>query len=200
MRTCLDGGRTQEKYCVEPGTYSGIVLLYSTHTGEPLALMNDGYVQHMRVGGCAGLGADVLARRDAEVLGLIGSGGMARTYLEAIALVRPLRLVKVFSPTRQHREQFAEEMSERLGLPIAAVETAEEAVREGDIVATATDAMARTFNRGWVRPGTHVTCVTRRELDKSIVARADVVVQLGVHTIPPGTPVPDMQWPMSAVA
>jgi radical SAM/Cys-rich protein len=69
--TWPDDGRTQDKYCVEPGTYSGIVLLYSTHTGEPLALMNDGVVQHMRVGGCAGLGTDVLARPDAEVLGLV---------------------------------------------------------------------------------------------------------------------------------
>ena len=57
--------------------------------GEPLALMNDGYIQHMRVGGCAGLGAETLARADAEVLGLVGSGGMARTYLEAIHLARP---------------------------------------------------------------------------------------------------------------
>src|SRR5919199_3972992 len=119
MRTCLDGGRTQEKYCVEPGTYSGIVLLYSTHTGEPLALMNDGYVQHMRVGGCAGLGAEVLARPESEIVGMIGSGGMARTYLEAIALVRPPRQVKVFSLTPEHRQQFADEMCERLGVPLA---------------------------------------------------------------------------------
>jgi ornithine cyclodeaminase/alanine dehydrogenase-like protein (mu-crystallin family) len=117
-----NGVRTQEKYCVQPGTYSGIVLLYSIRNGEPLALMNDGYVQHMRVGGCAGLGVETLARPDAEVLGLLGSGGMARTYLDAIHRVRRLRQVKVFSPTREHREQFADEMSERLGLPIAPVE------------------------------------------------------------------------------
>jgi ornithine cyclodeaminase/alanine dehydrogenase-like protein (mu-crystallin family) len=192
-------GRTQEKYCVQPGTFSGIILLYSIHNGEPLALMNDGYIQHMRVGGCAGLGVETLARADAEVLGLVGSGGMARTYLEAIHLVRPLRQVKVFSPTREHREQFADEMGERLGLEVVAVDTAERAVVDSDIVVTATDAMASTFRAEWVKPGTHVTCVTRRELDDSIVSRADIVVQLGIHTIPPGTPVPGMHWPMSAV-
>jgi ornithine cyclodeaminase/alanine dehydrogenase-like protein (mu-crystallin family) len=106
----------------------------------------------------------------------------------------------VFSPTRANRERFADEMSERLGVQIQAVDSAEAAVRDGDIVATATDAMAPTFDPDWVRPGTHLTCVTRRELDKRIVSRADVVVQLGVHTIPPGTPVPGMGWPMSAVA
>ena len=193
-------GRTQEKYCVEPGTYSGIILLYSIRNGEPLALLNDGVIQHLRVGGCAGLGVEVLARQDADVLGLLGSGGMARTYLEAIHLVRPLRQVKVFSPTREHRERFADEMGERLGLSIQPVESAEAAVRGSAIVATATDAMAPTFRPEWVEPGTHVTCVTRRELDKRIVQRADVVVQLGVHTIPPGTPVPGLDWPMSAVA
>jgi alanine dehydrogenase len=193
-------GRTQEKYCVQPGTYSGIILLYSIHNGEPLALMNDGHIQHMRVGGCAGLGVETLARADAAVLGLVGSGGMARTYLESIHLVRSLRQVKVFSPTREHRALFADEMAERLGLDVMAVETAEQAVRDSDIVATATDAMASTFDADWVGPGTHVTCVTRRELDESIVSRADIVVQLGIHTIPPGTPVRGMQWPMSAVA
>ncbi len=70
-------GRTQEKYCVEPGTYSGIILLYSTTNGEPLALLQDGYLQHVRVGAAAGIGADVLARPDARSLGLIDSGGMA---------------------------------------------------------------------------------------------------------------------------
>ena len=195
-----DGGKTTEKYCVQPGTYSGIILLYSIRNGEPLALMNDGYVQHMRVGGCAGLGVEGLAREDGDVLGLLGSGGMARTYLEAIHQVRSLRQVKVFSPTREHREQFAGDMGELLGLSIRPVETAEEAVRGSAIVATATDAMAPTFRPEWVEPGTHVTCVTRRELDGTIVERADVVVQLGVHTIPPGTPVPGMHWPMSAVA
>ena len=194
------GGKTQEKYCIQPGTYSGIILLYSIHNGEPLALMNDGYVQHMRVGAAAGIGVDVLARRDAEVLGMIGSGGMARTYLQAINEVRSLRLVKVYSPTPGHRDAYAAEMGERLGLTVEPVDSAEAAIRGSDIVATATDAMAPTFEPEWVDPGTHVTCVTRRELDKRLVARADLVVQLGTHPIPPGTPVPDMGWPMSAVA
>jgi alanine dehydrogenase len=193
-------GQTQEKYCVEPGTYSGVILLYGLANGEPLALINDGYLQHLRVGGCAALGVDVLARQDTAVVGLLGSGGMARTYLEAIALVRPLHAVKVYSPTPEHRQAYAEEMAERVGVPITPVESAEIAVRGSDIVVTATDSMRPTFSGEWVDPGTHITCVTRRELDQSIVRRADVVAQLGVHTIVPEGRVPGMEWPQSGVA
>jgi alanine dehydrogenase len=188
------GGATEEKYCMQPGTYSGIILLYSIENGEPLALMNDGYLQHMRVGGSAGLGAEVLAREDAATLGMLGSGGMAETYLEAIAAVRPLRLVRVYSPSRDHREAYAREMARRLEIEVVAVESPEEAVRGSAIVSTATDAMGPTFEAAWVEPGAHVTCVSRRELDEAIVERADVVVQLGISTIPQSFPVPGLEW------
>ena len=59
-------GKTVEKYCVEPGTFCGIVMVFSTRNGEPLAIINDGIIQHMRVGGCAGLGAKYLSREDSE--------------------------------------------------------------------------------------------------------------------------------------
>jgi alanine dehydrogenase len=65
-------GATEEKYCMEPGTYSGIILLYRSSTGEPLAILQDGYLQHMRVGASAGLGTDLLARRDATTIGIVG--------------------------------------------------------------------------------------------------------------------------------
>jgi alanine dehydrogenase len=194
------GGSTEEKYCIEPGTYSGIILLYSIRNGEPLALLNDGYLQHMRVGGSAGLGVDLLARPDAEVVGMLGSGGMARTYLEAIAEVRPLRLVKVFSPTRANREAYAEEMSEQLGVQVVPVDSAEEAVRGSQIVATATDALEPTFRAEWVEPGTHLTCVTRRELDAAIIGRADLVAQLGIASIPRDNPLPGLDWPSANMA
>ena len=64
-----DGSRTEQKYCVEPGTYCGLVLLFSTGNGAPLAMMNDGHLQHMRVGGAAGIGTKLLARADAKDVG-----------------------------------------------------------------------------------------------------------------------------------
>jgi alanine dehydrogenase len=193
-------GKTEEKYCIEPGTYSGIILVYSITNGEPLAMMNDGYLQHMRVGASAGIGADALARPDAQVLGMIGSGGMARSYLEAIAEVRPLQSVKVFSPNEEHRLAYASEMGEKLGLDIIAVDSAEAAVRGCDIVSTATDAMGSTFDFDWVSRGAHVTCVTRRELGPGMVDRADVVAQLGINTIPEEFHIPGLEWPSAAMA
>ena len=74
-------GKTVEKYCVQPGTYCGFVMVFSTKNGEPLAIINDGIIQHMRVGACAGLGVKYLSREDSKTLGIFGSGGMARTYL-----------------------------------------------------------------------------------------------------------------------
>lgn len=193
-------GRTTEKYCVEPGTYSGIILLYSITNGEPLALLQDGYLQHVRVGAAAGIGVDLMARPDADTLGLIGSGGMARTYLEAIAEVRALREVRVYSTTPANRERFAAAAREELGLEIRAVDSAEAAVREASIVATATDAMGATFDPAWLSAGTHVTCVTRRELSAELIERADRTLQLGVNTIPYGTPVPGMEWKAGGIA
>ncbi len=69
------GGRTEEKYCVRPGLFCGLVLLFDTETGKPLALLNDGYLQHLTVGAGPGIGTKYLARADSAVLGVIGSGG-----------------------------------------------------------------------------------------------------------------------------
>jgi alanine dehydrogenase len=193
-------GKTEEKYCMQPGTYSGIILVWSIRNGEPLALIQDGYLQHMRVGGCAGLGAETLARPDACTLAVIGSGGMARAYLEAIALACKLERGRVYSPTPAHRARYCEEMEARLGIALEPADTPEAAVRGADVVITATDALAPTFDAAWVAPGAHVTCVSRRELSPALLERADVVVQLGQHTIVPDAPIPGMEWPSSAVA
>lgn len=193
-------GRTSEKYCVEPGTYSGIVLLYAMRNGEPVALLQDGYLQHARVGAAAGIGTDLLSRPEAAVLGLIGSGGMARSYLSAIAEVRDLRLVRVYSPTPEHRSALAEEMGAALGIEVFAVGEPREAVEGADIVATATDAMGPTFDPAWLGPGTHVTCVTRRELGAGLLARAERVVQLGENTLPRGARVPFLEWKAGGIA
>jgi alanine dehydrogenase len=113
------GTRTQEKHCLRPGTFCGLVFLLSARTGEPLAILNDGIVQHLRVGADAAIGTRYAAREDARVLGLLGSGGMARSHLEALLRVRRLERVQVFSPTREHRERYAAEMRDQHGLEVS---------------------------------------------------------------------------------
>ena len=137
----VDGVLREEEYCVEPGTYCGLVLLFSSDNGAPLALLNDGVIQTMRVGASAGLGAKYLAREDARTVGLIGSGNMARTHLDAFCQVRPIERARIYSATQAHREVFAEEMSAKLSIDVTAVATAREAVQGADILSTCTNSM-----------------------------------------------------------
>src|SRR5438045_8154550 len=88
--TEYNGAVTQEKYCTRPGLYCGLILLTSIETGEPLAFLNDGYLQHMRVGADGGIGVKYLANEDAEVVGMLGAGGMARTHMEHFTRVRKI--------------------------------------------------------------------------------------------------------------
>jgi ornithine cyclodeaminase/alanine dehydrogenase-like protein (mu-crystallin family) len=177
-------GKTVEKYCVEPGTFCGIVMVFSTRNGEPLAIINDGILQHMRVGGCAGLGAKYLSREDSSTVGIYGSGGMARTYLLAFNEVRNIGQVKVFSPNRNNREAYAKEMSQKLGIKTTPVERPEDVMRGSDIVATCTDSIQIVVDDpGWVEPGMHLTCVKANEWNPEIVNQADVVIKMGRPTL-----------------
>lgn len=175
-----DGYWRENKYCVRPGTFFGLILLMSTQNGEPLAFINDGVLQHMRVGGGAGIGARHLARRDADTVGILGAGGMARTYLEAFHVARPISRAKVFSPTPANRERFAEEMSAKLGIAVEPAASAREAVRGAAILATCTDSMVPTFEAEWLEPGMHVTMLGPRELSQAVLDRCDVKIRQGV--------------------
>ena len=176
-------GKTVEKYCVEPGTFCGIIMVFSTRNGEPLAIINDGIIQHMRVGGCAGLGAKYLSREDSAVIGIFGAGGMARAYLLAFNEVRKIREVRIYSPTTKNRETYADEMGQKLGIKITPVERSEDAVRGCDIVATCTDSIQVVVNdSGLIEPGMHLTCVKANEWNPEIVEKSDLVIKMGRAT------------------
>jgi ornithine cyclodeaminase/alanine dehydrogenase-like protein (mu-crystallin family) len=178
------GGETEEKYCMQPGTWCGLVMVFSVRNGEPLAMINDGLLQHMRVGGCAGLGVKYMARQDASVVGMFGSGGMARSYLEAIAEVRKIKKVKVFSPTKANRDAYAREMTGKLDLEVVAVDRPELVVRDADVVATCTDSTRTVFDEPeWLKEGAHITCVRACEVGPKVLARCDVSLKLGKNTI-----------------
>ena len=174
-----DGTWTEEKYCIEPGTYCGLILLISTETGEPLAFINDGALQQMRVGAGAALGVKHLAREDSETVGMIGSGGMARTFLEAFTRVRPITRARVYSPTKANREAYAEEMSGKLGVEVTPVATPQEAVKGCDILSSCTDAMQPVYDAAWIEPGMHVTNLGRREMPEEATDVFDVVIRQG---------------------
>jgi alanine dehydrogenase len=179
-----DGFTVEDKYCIERGRYCGLIFLISTRNGEPLAIMNDGYLQHMRVGACAGLGTKYLARKNSKVVAMIGSGGMARTYAIAITEVRPIELVRVFSPTKSNRDTYAREMQERLKINVVAVNSAEQALKGADIVALTTDSLVPVIKAEWLESGMHINNVRNNEAGPDVLKRVDVIARLGTSTLP----------------
>ena len=164
-----------------PGNrYVGLVLLFSTHTGEPLAIMPDGVMQRARVGATNGIAAKYLAREDANVLAVLGSGWQAGAQVTAHDAVRDLTDIRVYSPNRKNREAFAEEMSEVIGKEVRACDSGEEACRGADMVACATNAIMSVFPRDWLEPGMHIGTVRpgATEVDKSAWDSIDVFALL----------------------
>src|SRR5262245_57116454 len=139
-------GRIREnKYARAPGTFLGLLFLFSAKDATPVAMINDGFLQHMRVGGGAGLGVKYLSRADADTVGMIGSGGMARTYLDAFCQVRKIRKMKVWSPNVENARAYAYEAADRHGVETEVAASAREAVRGVDIVSCCTSTNEPVF-------------------------------------------------------
>ena len=189
-----EGVRTQEKYCSRPGLFCGLILLNDVRTAEPLALINDGVLQHFRVGADSGIGVKYMAKQDVRVVGMLGSGGMARSHLAAFLHARPgIRRVQVFSPTKANREAYAREMAEQYGLDVQAVDHPREVFRGADVVAGCTDSAIPLPMADWLEPGTHVTCIGGRPDDATYQERVDVYLRLGTAPGPIGRP----EWEVS---
>jgi ornithine cyclodeaminase/alanine dehydrogenase-like protein (mu-crystallin family) len=185
--TRYEGVVTHEKYAVRPGLFCGLVMLFSVENAEPLAIINEGYLQHWRVGADAGIGTRYMAREDAHVVGMLGSGGMARSHLEALRLVRKIDRLQVFSPTREHREQYAREMAELYDIEVVALGHPREVFRGADILCGCTDSAVPVIVGEWLEPGTHVTCAGGRP-DDATHERIDVSLRLGSAPGPVGLP------------
>ncbi len=169
------GSVRREKVPAADGRWVGIVLLFSTRTGEPLMICPDGYIQRTRVAAASALGAGYLARADAHVLALLGSGWQAEGQVEALCAVRPIDEIRVYSPDRSHRESFAVRMAARTGKRIIAVDAANAAVAGADIIAAATNSLDPILRPEWMRPGVHLCSITVNEVHEEIVQEADRV-------------------------
>jgi len=173
------GEHRQVKLPLAPGgRYTGLVLLFSAETGEPLAIFPDGILQRMRVGAASALGVKYLARADASTVGLIGAGWQAGAQIMGVASVRKIDHVRCYSPTRDKREAFCAEMTARTGIAVRPVTSPEDAVRDAGIVLCATNATAHVFFGRWLEPGMHIGSIRGPELEPEAVRRADV---LAIH-------------------
>ena len=182
-----EGVRTQEKYCVRPGRYCGLVFLTDVETGAPLAIINDGHLQHLRVAADSAIGTDIMAREDCRTLGMLGSGGMAASHVEALLEVRRIERIRVFSPTPVNRERFAAEIAKRHGVECEACDKPRAVYREADILAACTDSAVPVIRGEWLEPGMHVVSIGGRP-DDAALSRFDRTLRLGTAPAPVGRP------------
>jgi alanine dehydrogenase len=160
-----------------------VLPLFDADSGAPLALLDGASLNPFKTGAAGGVAADELARPDARSVAMIGSGPQARGQLRAIAAVRDIDRVNIFSPTKDHREEFAAEMNEEVDATVAAVASSDAAIEGADVVVTATNATKPVFDGELLEPGTHVTAMGQvdpdaRELDATTIERATYVPDL----------------------
>lgn len=159
------------------GRFIGLVMLFSTTTGEPLAIFPDGVIQRMRVGATTGLAAKYLARADATEVAMLGCGWQAAAQVMAILEARPaVQKIRCYSPNAERRAAFAQEMRGKTGVEVTASASGEEAARGADVVLCATNSWSPVFFADWIEPGMHFSTVQHAELDPDVLKKADVAV------------------------
>jgi ornithine cyclodeaminase/alanine dehydrogenase-like protein (mu-crystallin family) len=187
----VDGKPRRVKQPLADGRWVGLVLLFSTETGQLLAMFPDGVMQRLRVGAASGLALKHLAREDASTLALIGTGWQAGAQLMAANAVRNFRDVRVYSPRRASRDAFVAQYDNGR---LRAVDSAAECVAGADVILAATSSMVRVIDPAWLKPGMHVGCIKSQEIDGEVLGRCDRVF---VHNreqakqynnVMPGTP------------
>ncbi len=164
-----------------PGVVRFVVMLFSTEDGRLLALIEADKLGQMRTGAASGLATRYLACQDATSVGIVGSGWQARSQVQAVCAVRPVQVIRAAGRDPARLRAFCEEMSAVVGVPVTPVEHAEAAVREADIVITATNAREPVVQGDWLKPGAHLNVMgsnwaNRREVDERTIERSDLIV------------------------
>lgn len=168
--------------------HQGAVMLFETGHGIPLAIIDASEITAIRTAAVTGVATRLLAREDAGDLAILGSGVQARTHLEAMLLAREIGRVRVWSRNAEHARRFAERESERHGLAVEALESAQEAVKGADIICTTTAAPEPILMGDWLEPGAHVNAVGSsvsftRELDTAAVVMSRLFVDRRESTL-----------------
>ena len=182
-----NGVRTEEKFCQRPGLFCGLIFLMEIETGVPLAIINDGYLQHLRVAADCAIGAKIMSRQESCILGMLGSGGMARSHVEALRQVRDINHIQIYSPTKVNREKYAAEMRDKYAIEAVVMDNPRDVYRNADILAGCTDSAVPVVKGDWLEPGMHVIAVGGRP-DDTAKNRFDVTLRLGTAPAPVGRP------------
>ena len=164
--------------------HQGAVMLFSRETGELLALMNASEITAIRTAAVSAVATRLLAREDAQQLAIIGAGVQARTHLTALAAVRTIKHARVAARNIEHAHQLVREMQPKFSFPIEAVETNEQAVRDADMIVTATSSLEPVISKDWISPGAHINAIgthspNSREIDGATMAAARIFTDRG---------------------
>ncbi len=175
------GFRVYETFPKKSPGNTQLVVVFDGKSGVLKGIVTGFRIGVIRTGAIGGIALKYLAKSDAKTLGLIGSGTQARSQLEAASVVRKLKTIKVYSPTREHRESFASEMSEKLNLEIDAVSSSDEAIGGSEIVICATRSKKPVFNAELLERGMHVTTLGpnlegTNEIEMKVAERSHVIV------------------------
>jgi len=175
------GFLAMKQYTFVRGKMRFLVPLYEIKTGYLEAMIEADYMGQLRTGAASGVATKYLARRDASVAAIIGTGGQARTQLEAIAAVRKLTSASVYGRNAERRKRFAEEMSQKIGISVEPADSSSAAARGAHIICTATTASQPVLLGPDLASGMHINAIGanhahKRELDDEAVASADVIV------------------------
>lgn len=157
------------------------IMLFSGETGKMIAAMDGGYITAIRTACASALATKALANPDTPVLGILGAGVQARAHIQALTRVRKLRRIKLYSPSGKSARSIKEELEKPCGVAIEVVNSAEDAVRDSDLLVTVTTAKDPIVNVEWLKPGVHINAVGShrpdlREIDGATLKRAKVVV------------------------
>jgi len=170
--------------CITPGnpargldTHQGGVLLFAAGTGEPLALVNASALTEIRTAAVSAVATDLLARAGPAEVAIVGTGVQGQAHARALAATRPVTRIRLTGRDSERCRRVAAALTEELGLPVGACESAPDAVAGAGIVVTATSSAEPVLHRDWLAPGTHVNavgaCVPRdREIDAATMAEA----------------------------
>lgn len=168
-------------YTVTKGGVRFWFQLLDGKTGDPLALLQADRLGQRRTGATSGVATKHLAREDASVVGIVGTGWQAESQLEAMCMVRPIGEIRCYGRDRVRRQTFAKTMTGRLGVEVRPSESAADAVRGANIVITATDSREPVLRGEWLDPGVHVNAIGAnrpdvREVDDQTMTRSSIVV------------------------
>jgi ornithine cyclodeaminase/alanine dehydrogenase-like protein (mu-crystallin family) len=157
------------------------IMLFSAETGKLIATMDGSYITAIRTACASAMATKALANPQTPVLGILGAGVQARAHIEALTRVRSIERIRIYSPSGMGAPGIKNDMEPTVKIPIEVARSAEEAVRDADLVATVTTAKQPIVNRQWLKSGAHINAVGShrpdlREIDGATLARSKIVV------------------------